>query len=403
MMRQTPYSSVLAPQTMWALILVFIFAGCQTILFERPHVLSESDWPTDGQTEARTRAVADTLSLPLEQVWKYSANAGFGTGSPLVLQDRVLVGNRKGEVHTIMIETGQGTGFKQMGESVEGSPLIHEGLMFVPVAWGKHILVAFDLSKGTNKWRAKGVPFATALIGHDNTVVGVDLEGTLRSYDVEDGSEVWTLSLAPYQSFQASPVRLNDSSIMLADITGALYRVNLDSREIEWTSNLGAPVYQTPAVNGNDVVVSTTRGRVVAVNADTGDITWEWEGQPYLRMGAPALSGSAVVVGATDGRVRRLDRQTGELEWEASFDDVIAAAPLIVGPTVFVASLGKEMAGLDLHTGEITWQTELEGRVKSAMAVADGGLLVLTEPKWVVYFKPADLESQEQSDSEVSE
>ncbi len=75
--------------------LLLMMTGCQTIQFERPHVLSERDWPTDGQTESRSRAVADSLMLPLEEVWKYGANAGFGAGSPLVLQDRVLVGNRK--------------------------------------------------------------------------------------------------------------------------------------------------------------------------------------------------------------------------------------------------------------------------------------------------------------------
>jgi outer membrane protein assembly factor BamB len=387
----------------WVLMLVLILSGCQTIQFERPHVLSETDWPTEGRTDARNRTVQDSLTLPLEEVWRYSANAGFGAGSPLILQDRALVGTRKGEVHTITIETGRGAGFKQMGESVEGSPLIYEGLMFVPVAWGRHILVAFDLAKGTNKWRAKGVPFATTLVDHGDTVVGVDLEGTLRAYDIQDGSESWALSLAPYQSFKASPIRLSESSVLLADISGTLYRVNLDSREIEWTLSVDSPVYQTPAVDGSDVVVTTTRGRVLAIDAYTGDTKWEWVGALHLRMGAPALSSSSVVVGATDGRVMLLDRLSGQLQWEARFDDVISAAPLIVGPTVFVATLGKELAGLDVRTGEFTWRTELEGRVKSAMAVAEGGLLVLTEPKWVVYFKPINTASLELTDAEATE
>ena len=383
--------------------LLLMMTGCQTIQFERPHVLSERDWPTDGQTESRSRAVADSLMLPLEEVWKYGANAGFGAGSPLVLQDRVLVGNRKGEVHTIEIETGRTAGFKQMGESVEGSPLIHEGMMFVPVAWGKHVLVAFDLSKGTNRWRAKGVPFSTALVGHNNLVAGVDLEGTLRAYDLYDGSEVWKLSLSAYQSFQASPVRVSASSIVLADIKGMLYRVNLDTQQVEWTISLGAPVYQTPAVDGTDVIVATTRGRVVSVDATSGREQWVWQAPEHIRMGAPAVGASAVVVGGTDGRVVKLEKRTGSVQWEVMFDDVVTAPPLIAGPNVFVATLGKELAGLNLHTGEISWRTELEGRVKSAMAVTGGGLLVLTEPKWVVYFKPASELEMGDTKTEVGE
>jgi len=385
------------------LILLVTGTGCQTIQFERPHVLSETDWPTDGATDARTRAVQDSLALPLQEVWKYSANAGFGAASPLILQDRVLVGNRKGEVHSVLMESGRGAGFKQMGESIEGSPLIHEGFLFVPVAWGKHILVAYDLAKGTNRWRAKGVPFATSLIGHKETIVGVDLEGTLRAYSIRGGDEEWTLSLAPFRTFQASPVRVSDSSIVVADIEGTLYRVNLDTQQVEWTVSLDEPVYHTPAVRDGAIAVSSTRGSLFHLDAGSGATKWKWEGADHLRMGAPTFGRHEIIVGATDGTVRSLDRWSGEERWMASFDDVVAAAPLIVGSTVFVGTLGEEIAGLSMEDGEIAWRAELDGRVKSAMAVADGGLLVLTEPKWVVYFKPADVMEPDPSVAEGEE
>lgn len=372
-----------------ALGLLVALAGCQTIQFERPQVMTEADWPTDGQTEERSRNVDETLELPLELAWEYSANAGFGTSSPLILQDRVLVGNRKGEVHTVELETGRGRGFKQMGESVEGSPLIHEGIMFVPVAWGKRVLVAFDLAKGTNLWRKRGVPFATALIGHGETVIGIDIEGTLRAFSIRNGEEVWSLELAPFTTFKASPVRLSDTSILVADISGKVYRVNVDEREVEWTRDLEAPIYETPAVDGGEVVIATTRGTAHLLNADTGSDRWMWKGPEHLRMGAPAVSERYVILGSTEGTVRSFDRSTGELIWETAFDDVVSAAPLIADNAVFIGTLGEEVAALNLQSGDITWTAEVKGRIKSAMAFADGGLLVLTEPKWVLYFKPS--------------
>ncbi len=127
----------------------------------------------------------------------------------------------------------------------------------------------------------------------------------------------------------------------------------------------------------------------MSVDATSGREQWVWQAPEHIRMGAPAVGASAVVVGGTDGRVVKLDKRTGSVQWEVMFDDVVTAPPLIAGPNVFVATLGKELAGLNLHTGEISWHTELEGRVKSAMAVTGGGLLVLTEPKRVVFFKPA--------------
>lgn len=96
-----------------------------------------------------------------------------------------------------------------------------------------------------------------------------------------------------------------------------------------------------------------------------------------------------VVAGTTGGAVLAIDRSTGERAWEAQFDDVISAAPLIVGDHVFVGTLGEKLIALQLGSGERDWETDVRGRIKSAMAVADGGLLVLSEPKWVLYFKPA--------------
>jgi len=377
--------------TRWsAAILVLGLSACQTIQFERPQVLSETDWPTDGQTESRSRAVDASLSLPLALEWEYNANAGFGPASPLVLQDRVLVGNRKGEIHSVEIGTGKGRGFKQMGESVEGSALIHDGTLYVPVAWGKRIMIAFDLTKGTNRWRKRGVPFATALLGHRDSVVGVDLEGTLKAYSTRNGEELWSMELASYRTFKAFPVRVSESSVVFADITGQVYRVNLDTQEVEWTTNLGSPVYETPAAAEDRIAISSTRGTLHLLDATSGEAVWTWEGPEHIRMGAPALGSSEIIAGATDGHVRAFDRATGAVRWETEFDDVVSAAPLVAGSHVFVGTLGQELAALDLTTGENLWQTEVEGRIKSAMAVAEGGLLVLTEPRWVLYFKPSE-------------
>ena len=141
------------------LLAAIVFAGCQSIRFDLPGRLTEEDWPTDGKTADRSRYVPESLSLPLEVSWEYSANAGFGPGSPLILDGVVLVGTRKGEIHAIELATGRKRGFKKMGEAIEGSPLIANGMLYVPSAWGKKVLVGFDLKRGVISWKVPGGPF----------------------------------------------------------------------------------------------------------------------------------------------------------------------------------------------------------------------------------------------------
>jgi outer membrane protein assembly factor BamB len=56
---------------------------------------------------------------------------------------------------------------------------------------------------------------------------------------------------------------------------------------------------------------------------------------------------------------------------------------------VYVGSLGRKLYAFDLQDGTTRWETTLKGRIKSAMAISEGGLLVLSEPRNVTYFKTA--------------
>ena len=379
-----------------ALFGVLMLAGCQTIQFERPHVLSESDWPTDDGQETRSRYHDVSTGLPMQLAWEYGANAGFGPASPLILQDRVLIGNRKGELHSVELETGRGRGFKQLVDVIEGSPLIHEGLALVPAAWGRDVLVAFDLSQGAIRWKKRRIPFSTSLIAHGSEVVAVDVEGTLRAFEVEDGEELWTMSLGGTMAFKASPVRLSETDILLVESSGTAFRVNLDEQTVVWERDLGAPVYSTPAVDGNQFVVTTTRGDVALVDASTGQEVWRHNIGEHMRVGSPALGPEWIVFGATDGQVRSLSRIHGQENWSVQFDDVVTAPPLLTDSAVFVGTLGEELYALDITDGRILWETEVRGRIKSAMAWADEGLLVLTEPKWLMYYKPVSSEENDE-------
>jgi|AP95_1055475.scaffolds.fasta_scaffold01363_2 outer membrane protein assembly factor BamB len=380
----TPHRSHIAR----ILFAAIVFSGCQSIRFDLPGRLTAEDWPTDGKTADRSRYVPETLSLPLEVSWEYSANAGFGPGSPLILDGVVLVGTRKGEIHAVELETGRKRGFKKMGEAIEGSPLIANGMLYVPSAWGKKVLVGFDLKRGVISWKVAGVPFETALVAHEDNVVGVDVEGTVRSFNGKTGEEVWRLELGEKISAQASPLLISPNQLFVATDDGNGYLVDLNVPDIIWQTNLGAPVYVSPVTSDGVIYISTTRGSLVAIEAVTGEQKWLMQTlNPEVRMGAPAVDGERVYLGATDGRVRSVDINTGEVQWEVQLSDVVTGAPLVTRETVFVGTMGRDLMGLRVTTGDLVWEVEMKGRIKSAMAIAGEGLIVLSEPRYVTYFK----------------
>jgi outer membrane protein assembly factor BamB len=58
----------------------------------------------------------------------------------------------------------------------------------------------------------------------------------------------------------------------------------------------------------------------------------------------------------------------------------------VSGGVVYVGTADRRLVALDAATGAETWSTTLRGRVKSALTVADGRVVVLTEPRHVASF-----------------
>ena len=372
-----------------SLLMVIALSSCQTIQFNRPTFTSDQDWLVDGYSQNRSRSVSEGFTLPLTQVWEYNAAAGFGPGSPLVLDKVVLVSTRKGEIHSIELETGRKRGFRSFGDGIEGAPAIQNGHMFVASALGKRILSSFNLKTGGYAWRNKGVPIESGIVVSDGLIVAADVFGGIKAYDTKTGAEVWSVTIGERVSVQSALLLTDSTSVFVADDSGVASLLSLEDGTVKWQTKLDGPVYEGSSALGSLVVVPTTRGSFHVLDRKSGNVQWSFTTESdVVRFGATSISEDLIVVGASDETVRAFDPETGELKWETHFPDVVSAAPLITQSHIFVGTLGQQLFALNRVSGEIEWETEMRGRIKSAMSLVGGGLLVLSEPRYVTYFKP---------------
>ena len=368
---------------------LLLVAGCKALKVDRAGVFSEADWLTEGDSGERRHATGEALEPPLEEVWAYNAGAGFGPGSPLILGEAVIVGTRKGEVHAIDFETGKRLGVEGFGDVVEGTPVIQDGMLFIPVGWGRRALIAYDLVRGRTRWKLKGVPIETGLLALDEAFVAVDAEAWVRKYDAEDGTVLWEQTLGDQVTVHTTPVLVQDH-IVIADDQGRLVAFDPADGTAQWTQDLHSPVYTSIAADEASLYVPTTRGRFYALEAAQGRLRWEVVlPDTTVRFSAPAVNDDLVVVGASDGALRAFDTATGALRWTFQNADALAATPLLTPGTVYVGSMGRMLFAIDRETGASRWERQLRGRVKSALATRDGYLVVLSEPRFVYLFKSA--------------
>ena len=357
--------------------------GCQTLKLDRPLA------PPGAMPEAPEAAPLP----PLVQAWRLDADAAFGPAAPLATADgRIALGTRDGKVVVLDAETGRRLGTGDVGESVEGGLAARGPLVFAPLARGRTGLVALDVLRAERVWALREGPHLAAPVLAGDVLVAAGHGGTARGLDTETGAVLWEARTDTSAQVRAAPVvaELRGRPLaIVADTEGAVRAYDVRTGEAAWTAYAGAPVYRAPAASGGLVVVPTTRGRLVALDAATGRERWVVEVQPLARWATPVLTPEAVYVGATDGTLRALDPETGAEVWATTFDGGIGGAPLAAGGVVYVGTYDERVIGLDAATGEVVWEHGVSGRVKSGIVAAGGTLVVLAEPRFVYGFRPA--------------
>lgn len=368
-----------------------VAAGCSTLRVT--DIQSGDTWPDSAMEFGATNASTAAIHPPIREAWVYNANAAFGPGPALVLDEFVIVANRKGEVHAIDRESGRRLGFERVGDVINGSPVLMDGVLFTPLDFGSsRALSAWDLRTGTTKWTLRnGARVAASLTTTNDRLVVADRSSRLRLLNPDDGSVVWNVATDTTATYLLSPVVDNKGGIIVVSNEGRIWRFAAQDGRVTWTTKIDEPVATQPAVQGDRLIIAGTYGGIHAVDSETGTVEWSTgvTAGP-LRRTSPAVDDGLVVASGTDGSVLALDAATGRERWSVAVGSAVGAAPFLSRSFVFVGTLDSRLVALERDTGALVWETELRGRVKSAMVARDDDLFVLTEPRYVYRFTVDD-------------
>ena len=270
----------------------------------------------------------------------------------------------------------------------------------------------------------------------DGVVYFGDWNGSLHAVDAETGAVVWEEQIAVDEVTFGFPVKVpiaatalvTDSRVFVPDLDGFLHARDRETGSALWVTEVddqpAAAIFSAPvlvdgllvvAVGGNDSFDASLRGSVVAVDADTGVVSWQmyttdedsgvrtgvWTSAAVDRdlslvffgtgdsMGLPAPLANALVA---------IDYGSGELVWH----HVLSPADQIeadvgASPSLFTID-GRDVVGVggknglftavDRRTGTEVWSVQLtEGDesafasgVYSTAALGDGVIFVNAKP-----------------------
>ncbi len=232
---------------------------------------------------------------------------------------------------------------------IGASPILHQGTVYVQIDHDtESYLLAVDAKTGSTKWRSQRRTkdnWATPLIaqvGNRHVLIALGTH-TCIAYDVENGSEVWSLN-----GFErlCSVTPIADRGILYATSgpRGEVMAVDLvsarkgQSPTILWRSKKIGPFIPSPILVGEYLYVLDDGGFITCLEAKSGQERWK-ERLGSRGRASPVAAGDIIYFTGLDGTTLVL-RADGRFEPVAKnkMGEDVAASPALADGDILIRS-----------------------------------------------------------------
>lgn len=310
-----------------------LVGGNDTVYVASDRAIRAFDAATGERDWRRSRL--GTLPWSEEPLWMETA--------PILDDERLLVGAVS--LYALDRTDGQARWEYETNSSLD-STLRAGNTVYVSSTIGAgERLAAIDVRSGLERWKTPPgtgkTPSGTGVhpSAHANGyVVGraIGREGSFRAVDAATGATEWTRDLRFGRGRRSGPCIAGDTVYCG---TGPLYALNLDDGTTRWSQSLGTTDAEVlPVSDGSKVYLALGEtGRVLALDADTGDPSWSVDIPEVVGGSAPALVDGTLYVGLERGVVA-LDASSGEERFRVRKPETanLTNSPVVIDGTLYV-------------------------------------------------------------------
>jgi outer membrane protein assembly factor BamB len=226
-------------------------------------------------------------------------------------------------------------------------------------------------------------------IAADRIVASADVdlatgaEAGLHAFDRSSGRQLWM-----YPAGRGVPGAVIGSGkhVFAHTSTGELIALNLESGQREWSYDLKADGWESPAVIQQRVFAGSGDGSVFAFDSETGRIAWQRKLGAAISTSVRARD-SAVYAGTSDGTMHRVATSNGALLSSLKLDETLkpGTAPLLRSDAVLVllSDRGADyraLVSVDPRLRRINWRRQAPDRWTTTRIFATQTTVVLGTP-----------------------
>jgi len=267
-------------------------------------------------------------------------------------------------------DIGEGSGRKGR---VIAQPVIANGTIFTLDA--RYNVMAIEEATGSKYWdfKVEGIERESTREGKTSFIDRIRDPLTFTDGDGTDKEGV------------GGGLAYSNGTLFVASGLGKMVALNAQTGDMIWSRETRVPLNSAPAVDNGRVFVISDDNELFALNETTGDVLWSYQGitetASMLTAPAPAIIDDVVIAPFTSGELVALRVQNGVVLWQdalsstarltplASLND-ISGGPAVADGYVIASAQSGVMTAFDLRTGQRVW-SQPAGSLSIPLIVGD--------------------------------
>ncbi|MBI4811533.1 MAG: PQQ-like beta-propeller repeat protein [Ignavibacteriales bacterium] len=351
---------------------------------------TRDDWKMYGGDIGRTNNAHEVLLPPLSVVWENTVSGGFGPYSASTVDDLLCVGDLRGEVRLLDINTGSSFGVRNFGSAVIGTPIIDGNYLYVALAGNENSLLSYNLRNGSVDWRLELGEIETAPLITGNHLYVTTLSGKVVSVEKLKGDIVWIFDppIAHLNKRSHSSPASDGKVLVYGTDGGYLNAVGVNDGKMLWQTKVNGSILSSPTIIDGKVFIGSLDSTFYSFDLSTGKQIWKQSLNASIYT-SQAVNTEYVYASTVNKTLYCLRTGDGSIVWKVNIGSIAQSAPLISGNTVYVGCLDKRLFAFNAGTENVIWEFQTEGRIKSIPVIAQGHLFIFSEDRIVLALQPS--------------
>lgn len=266
-----------------------------------------------------------TSEVQLLRIWSSKGGeSGRGLFEPLIVDNQIIVANRKGVLSAFAKDTGMRQWRKDLDVTLtSGVGGSSEQLFVSDVDANVH---ALDAATGEQLWqsRASSEVLMPIVAGYGVAVLR-SADGRVAALEPENGSERWSVSNTPPAltlNGYSRPLLL-DGGVLVGLDDGRILALDTASGKIIWETVLSVPSGRSEVerlvdidadivIDNEGIYVANYQGKAARLEPSRGQLVWS---SPLSAGSGISLDDTGLIVVDEDDNVLKLDKETGRQLW----------------------------------------------------------------------------------------